>query len=242
MVNKMVKLQGRIASFDIGVRNLAMCLVECGSNVEIVDWRVFDITTEKQEEPKKCEKKVKSGKDCVRISCKVEDNLAVCRIHSKIKPVKKKLKKVKAFSTQDLVVKLIQTMDKYIEENPTFLEDTSEIIIELQPKVNPKMKLLSHTLYTYFILKGVISGNVKGVKFIAAKNKLKVAQNLYKGEKLTCKLKGAYAQRKYFAKEYTKWIIANNDILSNWTETLENHKAKQDDLCDCFLQALYYVS
>ena len=236
----MPKVKGRIASFDIGVRNLAMCLVDCGEKVEIVEWRVFDITTEQQEEPKKCERQMKSGKDCVRISCKVEDNLAVCRIHCKVKPIKKKLKKVKAFSTQDLVVKLIQTMNKYIEENPTFLEDTSEIIIELQPKINPKMKLLSHALYTYFISKGVISGKVKTVKFIAAKNKLKVAQNLYKGEQLTCKLKGAYAQRKYFAKEYTKWIIANNDYPLIWKETLENHKAKQDDLCDCFLQALWY--
>ena len=56
-----------------------------------------------------------------------------------------KIKKAK-LTTQQLCIKLFEAIELY----PQFL-DVNEILLELQPTINPRMKMMSNILYAYFI-------------------------------------------------------------------------------------------
>lgn len=276
----------KIASFDIGIKNLAVCVIN--SDKEILHWDVINtlepelethycnkckkiatVSTTPEIEPEKeleivetviiependiIEETVKetgivvdteeeTDKEIVEPEtelwwCLSHDPLKKTRTKKEIDKFKKskKGKRVKSFSTQELNYKIIVALDKL-----QYLLDVDEVIIELQPRINPKMKQISQTVYSYFIIRGMVDNqNIKKVIFVAAKNKLKVARSLYSGPDIDCKLKGAYSQRKFYSKVYTKWILKEN---AHAIEIMDKFKLKLDDLCDCYLQALWYLS
>ena len=113
------------------------------------------------------------------------------------------------------------------------------ILFENQPCLkNPTMKSVQIILHTFFHLSYFNKNLTTDLQFISASNKLKV----YDGEKLEVKSSNKYDQNKKLGILHTKYFLDKLDDkhnLQNWKQYLEEH-SKKDDLCDSFLQALYY--
>jgi hypothetical protein len=53
---------------------------------------------------------------------------------------------------------------------------------------------------------------------------------------------GTYSENKKASVRFCKEILsANGNTIGNWLDNLEQHREKQDDLCDAFLQGIWYL-
>jgi hypothetical protein len=109
------------------------------------------------------------------------------------------------------------------------------VLIENQPTlINGLMKTISVIIYTYFNLLKLQFGNIKQVRFISATNKLKCK----KISELDMPKKTSYKDRKLYSIKLTTLYL--QEISPNKLEWLKSNK-KIDDLCDSFLQSIYYI-
>lgn len=106
----------------------------------------------------------------------------------------------------------------------------NKIIIENQigPIAN-KMKTIQGMISQYFIMKN----NNISIDFISATNKLKHFIN--HNEKMT------YKERKQTGIEICSNFVNNDNRFIIWRDYFNNSK-KKDDLSDCFLQGLWYIT
>ncbi len=236
-----------ILAIDIGLRNLAMCIMDSKDpkkmdTYKIHLWEVFN-TLEEDCENYKCTGVFKNNKECGRkCSMKFDDNGYVkytCKAHfPKNIPVKPKnivkVKKVDEYLLQDIARIVLEKVTDIYNNNIDIMKQVKKVIIELQPKVNNKMKLISHIIYGKFV-EFFIDQPLTTIRFVRASQKLKA----YKGPAIQCNLKGAYAKRKYLSIQYTSWFLANqfNADQAVWTMRFNAHP-KKDDLADTFLMAV----
>lgn len=73
----------KVLSFDVGIRNLAYCLLEKNSDgVKILEWDVIDLVGEIPEEVPKCDGTLKNGKECTHKCANVtEEGDHYCNMH-----------------------------------------------------------------------------------------------------------------------------------------------------------------
>ena len=110
------------------------------------------------------------------------------------------------------------------------------VLIERQPKLaTEKMRSLAYAIYDYFIIKSDYSEDLI-IEWIDPKNKLYV----YSGPIITCPIKNQYDRNKWFACKYCTWNLEQNNE-TNYLDFFNKNK-KQDDLADCYLQGLYYIT
>ena len=248
----------KILSWDVGIYNLAYCLIEYSEktkNCKILDWNIINLRKDvdnstkqnvkecdgiNKSKNKKCKNKAKfihksSNKHyCLRhaknhhksISIDTSCNQTFDKIFKTIKTKKLKKKKIKI---HELGKNLIIELAKY----PEFL-NMDYILIENQPVLkNPTMKSVQMILYSYFLINGIIKNTVKEIKFISARNKLKV----YDGPPIEVKVKGKYAKRKRLSIEYCRYMIRDDDT----NLLFFNEHKKKDDLADSYLQAIWFL-
>ncbi len=219
-----------IVTIDVGLKNLAIMVMDKNSDeYSIKLWDVYNLIDDE-----------KFCSTCQKPAKIIQDNSFFCKRHYNKKTNFKelKMKKIKDYLLQDIVLLVVDCLNKLFS-NSLFCDDSvSKIFIELQPKINNKMKLISHVIYTKFI-EHFCCNKTKHpiIRFISAREKLKT--KLYKGEEVLCKLKSDYAQRKHKAVCYTSWFINNLNIHSDFDfkEHFDKHK-KKDDLADVFLMAI----
>jgi hypothetical protein len=102
------------------------------------------------------------------------------------------------------------------------------VIIENQiSTIASRMKTLQGMLAQYFIMK-----DVPCIEFISASNKLKMFMT---------KKKTTYTERKLESVEVTKELLEKLPQLKEYRGMLDKNK-KKDDLADCFLQGIYYLT
>lgn len=214
-----------IASFDIGIKNLACCIFAPsfvpmpGREIDIVYWNVIDLMY-----------------DPVCIDCNStafytyeEENF--CKSHArkrKISSISTPLKKskTKSLDMQSLCTRMAVELDK-VEA----LKDVSLVLLENQPSKNPKMKNLSFMLYSYFVIRN-LKKDIK-ILFVNPRNKLEI----YDGPYVPCNLKGQYPRNKFYGKVYCKYFVRNIPTALNFFESFK----KRDDLADCMLQGVWYI-
>jgi hypothetical protein len=144
-----------------------------------------------------------------------------------------KEKKVGDFLLQDIAERIMKSINDIYNTNIELFSKLTNICIELQPKVNQRMKFTSHIIYAKFVdLYKDYNGEIP-IRFIRASQNLQA----YRGPPVECKLKTPYAKRKYLSVAYTKWYL-EHDLLNtefnkskNYLEFLLSHP-KKDDLCD----------
>jgi len=112
------------------------------------------------------------------------------------------------------------------EKFATYSIDTVIIENQISPLAN-RMKTLQGMLAQYFIMK-----NVQNIEFIAASNKLR---NFPEGQHVT------YAERKKKAIDITTSILETNSDINDHHGGFIKHR-KKDDLSDCFLQGIWYMT
>ena len=138
--------------------------------------------------------------------------------------------------TTDILYNIPIELDKRKEKD---FFSVDYVLIENQPSLkNPKMKSVQMGVYCYFLMRGIIDSNInnssiKEIIFVSARCKL----TIYDGPEIELKVKSKYTQRKKLAIAHTKYFLNNYPDKS---EYMISHK-KKDDLCDSFLQALYYL-
>lgn len=238
-----------ILSFDIGIKNLAYCMMEWISDkkeCKILDWNVVNIIPDLV--PQTCQgiltkKKTVCGKTASYTKVNNDNVEYYCATHIKTyikqkdKTVNKiKTRKVDSISNQELNTLLVKSLDQH--QN---LLDCDEVVLEHQPSKNPKMKNLSFMLYSYFIIRGFIdkpSTRCKQINFRQINSVKKLS--LYDGPHVQCKLKDKYSRNKFYSKAYCEYMIKKSNNDPKWLVYYNSCK-KKDDLADCYLQGAWYL-
>ena len=236
-----------ILSIDIGVRNLSMCIMSCTNKTDLCTYKIHlweDYNT-LEADTHICTGIQKSGKQCgKKCSYQYKTNNTIiysCKTHfPKDTPIKKehifKPKLIKDYLLQDLVTIILKKMQEIYTINKDLFDRLSSIIIELQPTLNPRMKLVSHVLYGKLVEMYMDKPNQPTIRFIRASNKLKS----YTGPEIKCALKGKYAQRKWLSVQYTRYFLENKFNTFQKEIWLNNFITcgKADDRSDTFLMAI----
>jgi hypothetical protein len=272
----------KILSIDIGIKNLALCVLETtNTGFQIKFWEVINLCEEKMKICGCSTKNKKELKKCTKDAKYHKNNNFYCKTHaakSEFKLPTTELNKYKRLKMQDLCqltsdhdilvtgpntkANLLDAINvhinKYVLENVSNMEckklslidigisikenldrintfiftDIDMILIENQisPIAN-RMNCIQGMISQYFIMK-----EMKNIQFISAANKLKA----FIGNKKT-----TYCERKRIGIEVTKNLLVKNDdnnINTDKIIDMFNKHKKKDDLADCFLQGIWYLS
>jgi len=198
-----------------------------------------------------CQKLDSKGNPCNKASkqycrytkkhyCQTHYRAVVKSLVTQFKPRKAVSKSVQKTRTDELQIELI----KRLEDLSRRLEgiEIDEVIIENQPsQKNPKMKTIANTISIYYMMRGMHDKthglNLKKVRFISQSNKLKldsdntlqVFKSAKKGEK--------YKLTKALGIQYTKALLKDDPQYIEYLDLF----SKKDDLCDAYLQGVYYL-
>ena len=222
-----------ILSIDVGLLNLAFCgmqiKIEEEYPVKINIWQVINTLGNEKSE---CCGFLKSGEKCIKLASYISNESEYCKLHipKKSNYKKIKVKKCNNFTLQEIAINIIDCINNLYKSHKEIFDNLDKVLIELQPRVNNKMKFVSHIIF------GKIAELVKNekclIRFVAAKNKLRNFQ----GPRFESDIKSKYGQRKKASIYYCKWYLENYfteqekiDLL----KFLEGNK-KADDLCDTF--------
>jgi hypothetical protein len=232
-----------ILSIDIGIKNLSLCCMDYTESKNISSYviKLWDVYDTLDTDDFFCENLKRDGNPCgKRCGYKYKsetDMIYTCKTHFPkniiIKPqntYKKRL--VNDYLLQDIAKIVLTRLQKIYDENLDIFTNIKSIVIELQPKINQKMKFISHIIYGKLV--ELYYNKTTTIRFVRAAQKLKA----YTGPNIVCNLKGAYSKRKWLSVQYTKWFLerspVNNDV---WLEHFLNHK-KKDDMGDTYLMAI----
>ena len=225
-------------SFDVGIKNLAFCLLEKeDSETKILDWGILNICTDEvcdhvSANGSKCDKSAK----CIIVGTEFK----LCSAHMKQKAYEdKKTKNIPKLKNPmlDLGSKIVQTLEK-----KEFFLECDNVIIENQPALkNPTMKSVQMILYSYFLIRGFTNEekSVKNIEMINARNKLKAYPK--EAPEVPCDITDKYKRTKYLGIEYTKWMIENKTEVSEEFKKLFQESKKKDDLADAYLQGMFWL-
>ena len=169
-----------IASFDVGIKNLAFCIMQydkqklSGKQFPILCWKNLDLTDTNRINDHLCSGIIKKTKNQCKYPPKIQiKDKYYCCIHNpdKTKQIKPPTN-TKYIPLDKLCITLVSTLDEYQE----WWDCVDEIIIEKQFTKNRKMICLSNMVYSYFIMKYIMNNEsrLKKIKFIKPKHKLNV--------------------------------------------------------------------
>ena len=240
-----------ILSIDIGIRNLSLCIMSAidKTNLETYKIHLWDVYDTLDFEEYTCNGIQKSGKRKGEVCGKkcgykytFDGNVIHnCKVHfpKTIKITKAnihKVKLIKDYLLQDIAKIVLSKVQEIYTTNKVIFDKLEHIIIELQPGLNPTAKFISHIIYGKLVEIFKILGNKTTIKFVRASQKLKA----YTGPLIECKLKGAYAKRKWLSIQYMKWFLENkfsNEQKDKWLPIFLSHK-KRDDVSDTGLMTI----
>jgi len=236
-----------ILSIDIGIRNLALCVIEgCRNDTQnyiIHLWQNYNTLSQEDYTCQSIQKNKKiCNKKCLYKYTSDENTIIhCCKLHfpKHLLPLTKnnnfKKKAIKNYLYQDIAKAVISQLNDIVSTNKTIFDKITKVIIELQPTFNPKMKFVSHIVYGK--LTEIFMDRKKvSIRFMSARKKFKG----YTGPRVECSLKGSYAKRKKLSVEYVKWILENKFSVDQRETWLQNFLecGKMDDRSDILLQAM----
>lgn len=229
-----------ILTIDIGLRNLALCIMNAENPKDLTTyqihlWKVYNLL---EEDEKICQTLQANGKVCHKICNFTYNNNQNQKIYSCKKHIPKEIENIKHYKKkmvseillQEIATLVINKINEIFQENKLIILSLKEILIELQPKINPKMKFISHIIFGKLT---ELANPKTSIRFVGASKKLKVN---YQGPEIICTLKGDYAKRKFISIQYVKWFLENK-FGKQWLTQLSQEK-KQDDMTDVFLMAI----
>lgn len=198
---------------DIGIKNLALCLVD---DTVIKEWVVVNLFV-----PSVCNGTLKSGEKCCKKATFRNKDDFYCGTHKDINCKKYKQKLTTQYSIDDVLKAAFAKLDEYSE----YFNMTDIVIIEQQVKANPRMRVLSNAIHAYFLLK---YNNIQKIVYSPAKNKLKVCKE-------NVQTTPGGKQLKKIAIQHIIKLLPD-EILQQYFYT----ETKKDDLADAYLHYRFY--
>ena len=222
----------KLLSFDVGIKNLAYCLIDSEKNT-IEDWGILNISVDPV-----CDHIMKGLTQCDKSAKFMVNQTKLCSSHQKLKCYRDKSSK-KIPKTKNPVFEIGKQIIECLDEKPNFLE-TNVVLIENQPALkNPTMKSVQMMVYMYFMVKGVScdDSSMKDIQMINARNKLKA----YTGPPIPCEIKDRYKKTKFLGIQYCSSMIQDNEFIEDKYKKLFQESKKKDDLADAYLQGMYWI-
>jgi hypothetical protein len=234
-----------VLSIDIGIRNLSLCIMNALDKTDINTYQIhlWDVFNTLDSDDYKCESLQKNGKVCGK-KCgfkytKLQNVTHCCKTHfpkdiNITKDNMFKKKNIDMYLLQDIAKIVLQKIQNIYDTNILLFDKLNDIIIELQPSISPRNKFISHIVYGKLV--ELLRNQNTKIKFIRASSKLKA----YTGPDIECKLKGAYAKRKWLSVQYCKWFLEHKFLKEQkdkWMPIFLSH-TKLDDMSDCFLYCI----
>ena len=245
----------KIISWDIGIINLSYCLIEyLNEKANIIEWNIIDII--KNYECKYCNKNISKHKIISNIvfknsiiknnNCNItncNNNIKYnyckyyfCELHkSNIKKIKKK-NNCNKFNINLLKKFLIQNL----ENNINVFTNIDIVLIENQPALmNPIIKTLSETLYSWFMIRNIIDLKKEIIiNMVSPLSKLSIYDKMKKFDELRKNIDlNNKSNRKKLGINFCNLLFENNKYYKDYI-SLYN---KKDDLCDCLLYIIRYL-
>ena len=222
----------KVLSFDVGIKNLAYCLLD-SEDGSIKDWGILNISVDPV-----CDHQMKH-RSCDKTAKKMikDTGFKLCTSHCKIKQYKD-LKMKNIPKVDNPMLELGKHIVKKLDEKENFLE-VDIVVIENQPALkNPTMKSVQMILYSYFLIEGVTTlKTIQDIQMMNARNKLKA----YTGPSIKCDIKDKYKKNKFLAIEYCDYMIQHNPHIDKKYHKLYDESKKKDDLSDAYLQGMLYI-
>lgn len=238
-----------ILTIDVGLRNLAMCIMSADDKSDISTYKIhlWDTFNTLDSDDYECNGVQKNGKICGK-KCgfkylRNNEYTHCCKTHFPKELINGKIidkkyifkkKAINDYLLQDIAKIVLKRVQLIYDDNIELFKSVQQILIELQPKINQKMKFTSHILYGKLV--ELYDDQSTTIRFVRASQKLKA----YTGPIIECKLTGSYAKRKWLSIQYTKWFLETKfsvDEKDVWLNHLEN-SSKKDDMCDVILMAI----
>eukprot|EP01135_Chromosphaera_perkinsii_P010847 Nk52_evm4s2256 gene=Nk52_evmTU4s2256 len=214
----------KVLSIDCGIKNLAFCIYDTGTE-KILLWKNLNTVEETDCAQLVCKELNKNGKTCdkrAKYRGSTEGQTTFfCQRHKT--EDSSEVRNVKGMTVLQKCAAVAESLKGVMDELVQVGFDV--IYIENQPKFNPGLKNISMVIFSFFIINGKTN-----IKFINAKHKNKLQGLPSFGIKAN-----SYTNRKKLAILQTKYLLEQNN--QEFLEFFDSNK-KQDDLCDCFLQAL----
>ena len=214
-----------ILSFDVGIKNLAYCLIDIdNNNLQLKNWNSIDLSHKYVCSYCKEAAEYKSKEIFICDKHKKDKNYKMIRKNTK-EITTKHCEKIKTKSAGKIdLIELGRNMKASFDT--LFLNKKIHIvIIENQiSRIAMRMKSLQGMIAQYFI-----DINCPDIKFVSSKNKLKLFQD---------KQKTSYKERKALAIKHTAELLKIHKLSQ--VDFFKSH-SKKDDLADSFLQLLYYI-
>lgn len=248
------KYKWTVLSFDIGIKNLAYCIlgwIPEEARYEIIKWDDLNLIPDLEDDYcegilKKSKKNTSGTARCGKKASYLSttNNKTYCSMHAKPKELFKLIKKRKVSQIKNHELNTL--MVKKLDEHPELL-NCDEVMLEHQPEFNPRMKNLSFMIYSYFIIRSVDKPDSLFKKISHKQINAVKKLSLYDGPEEKCTLKRPYDRNKYYSKVYCRYMInkdyqiTGDENVKKWLEFYDSFK-KQDDLADCYLQGAWYLT
>lgn len=259
----------KILSIDVGMKNLAYCLLNYSNSslYEIIDWDIIDLCENTKHI---CNGTQKNGNKCTKIGKYTKNNTFYCKTHAKgykIPPLCfsckkiKKLKKEKLITTAtsyDISFNIKEKKDTILEQvlldlSNNYYDFVSNILTTEMNMVSYgiNLKKLFHKTFNNIKIDLVIIENQIGPLALRMKTlQGMIMQHFIENDVINVvpvnsnnKLKEFLGNKKTTYDERKKESVKiTKNLIANtvWNDHFEKHK-KKDDLADCFLQAKWYI-
>lgn len=251
-----VNVKSYVLSIDVGVKNLAMCLLSVDKNSKDVEtteihlWKWYDVTSSTSNAPtskvgKQKQKEAGEMGTCVNVLRKAGNpkcgkpgplntrGRAYCGIHDPTKKHKPEDTQAWCYAMLQALPEIGDIVDECLKSS-SLPKEHLLVVIEQQSVDNKKIMMQSHLIYGFFVSR---YENKVPIRFVPAYNKLLV----YNGPPVECVLKSKYAVRKFTGKKHTEFFLSKAPALLKWKGFYVDCKTKQDDIADAFLQGLYVL-
>ena len=257
-----------IISIDVGMKNLAYCLLNYNNNNYTIEkWDIIDLC-ENNKNP--CQGLLKNGNKCNKKAKYTKNNKFYCKLHAKefkIPPDCFSCKKIKKLTKNKLVEKGIkqgmnlnnkEKKDTILQQISLDLSNNYYNFIDniLTSEMNMveygvNLKKLFHKTFNEINIDLVIIENQIGPLALRMKTLQGMIMQHFIENNITNivpvnsinKLKEFLGNTKTTYDERKKHsIVITRNLIKNtkWVEHFEKHN-KKDDLADCFLQAKWYI-
>lgn len=227
-----------VLAIDVGIRNLAVCCMRHSdaSASSILFWEL--VNTLGDAEPAVCQGSLKNGGACrskakFAVRCDGGEE-GLCAKHAKGRRGAVALKappKVKGLTMQTIAEKCLLALDDLCQQHADTFALLDRCVIELQPRVNNKMKFTSHVIFAKLADTFLKCGRRVCIRFVGAKRKLLAHAR---------QEKNTYAKRKKLAVTTARDWVATH-AAGAWLEFFDACR-KKDDVSDCLLMAVDEVS